>query len=126
MPGSGRILDRIAISLSSLCLLHCMATPVILLLLPAASLSLAIPESFHIWMLLLAIPVSILALRAGHKHHRLILPSCAAVTGLCLLGMGAFVIPTEMLELIVTVAGAVCLAAAHFWNARLIAASEPR
>ncbi|MBJ7527367.1 MAG: MerC family mercury resistance protein [Sphingomonadaceae bacterium] len=52
MSGFNRILDRFAIGLSSLCLVHCLAAPLMLLLLPAAGLGFALPESFHIWMLL--------------------------------------------------------------------------
>jgi hypothetical protein len=124
LPRFGRILDRFAIGLSSLCLLHCLAAPLLLLLLPAVSF--ALPASFHIWMLLAAIPVSVLALRSGHRNHRQMMPTFAAVFGLCLLGFGAIFIATAKLELLVTVAGAICLAAAHFWNARLAAASAPR
>jgi hypothetical protein len=47
------------------------------------------------------------------------LPAITAFTGLCLLGYGAIFIATAKLELIVTVAGALCLAGAHYWNARL-------
>lgn len=119
MPGFGRILDRFAIGLSSLCLVRCLATPLMLLLLPAVSLGFALPDSFHIWMLLTAIPVSVLALRSGHRHHRQKLPAIAAFTGLSLLGYGAIFMATAKLELLVTVAGALCLAGAHYWNARL-------
>ena len=126
MPGFGRILDRFAIGLSSLCLVHCLATPLMLLLLPAVSLGFALPDSFHIWMLLTAIPVSILALRSGHRHHRQKLPAIAAITGLSLLGYGAIFMATAKLELLVTVAGARCLAGAHYWNARLAAQMAPR
>jgi len=70
VSGFNRILDRFAIGLSSLCLVHCLAAPLMLLLLPAAGLGFALPESFHIWMLLTAIPVSILALRSGHRELR--------------------------------------------------------
>ena len=121
VSGFNRILDRFAIGLSSLCLVHCLAAPLMLLLLPAVSLGLALPESFHIWMLLTAIPVSILALRSGHRHHRRMLPAITAFTGLCLLGYGAIFIAIAKLELVVTVAGALCLAGAHYWNARLAA-----
>ena len=121
VSGFNRILDRFTIGLSSLCLVHCLATPLMLLLLPAVGLGFALPESFHIWMLLTAIPVSILALRSGHRHHRRLLPAITASTVLCLLGYGAIFIVTAKLELVVTVAGALCLAGAHYWNTRLAA-----
>jgi hypothetical protein len=126
VSGIGRILDRFAIGLSSLCVIHCLVPPLLLLLLPAVSLSFALPASFHIWMLLVAIPVSVLALRSGHRHHKQILPIFAAVFGLGLLGFGVIFIITAKLELLVTVAGALCLAGAHFWNASLAAASPTR
>jgi hypothetical protein len=122
VPGFGRILDRFAIVLSSLCLVHCLATPLLLLLLPAASLTFAFPDSFHLWMLLTAIPVSLFALRAGHRHHGLMLPTLLAFTGLCLLGYGAIFVATANFELVFTALGALFLAAAHLWNARLTSA----
>lgn len=125
MSGFGRILDRAAIGLSSLCLVHCLATPMLLLLLPAASLGLVLPEAFHIWMLSAAIPISILALRSGHRHHRQRLPILGAATGLGLLGFGALFIANSRVELVITVAGAICLAGAHVWNARLAARKVP-
>lgn len=126
LSGFNRILDRFAIGLSSLCLMHCLAPPLVLLLLPAVGLGFALPDSFHIWMLLTAIPISILALRFGHRHHRRILPAITASTGLCLLSYGAIFVATAKLELVVTLAGALCLAGAHYWNASLTAASASR
>jgi MerC mercury resistance protein len=123
VPGFGRILDRFAIGLSSLCLVHCLATPLLLLILPAASLTFAFPDSFHLWMLLTAIPVSVLALLAGHRHHGLTLPTLLAFTGIGLLGYGAMFVATRNLELVFTALGALFLAGAHIWNARLTGAS---
>jgi hypothetical protein len=126
LSGFGRILDRFAIGLSSLCLVHCLATPLLLILLPAASLSFAFPASFHLWMVLAAIPVSILALRSGHRHHRHILPTLFASAGLCFLSYGAIFATTARLELVLTVFGALLLAGAHLWNGRLAASESSR
>lgn len=121
MPSDGRLLDRIAIGLSSLCLVHCLAMPLLLLALPTASLVFAFPEHFHLAMWVAAIPVSLIALRSGHGHHRHLLPAVAAVVGLCFLGYGAVFIIAERVELSMTVTGAILLAAAHFRNAHLVA-----
>jgi hypothetical protein len=118
-PGISRILDRIAIGLSSLCLLHCLATPLLFLLLPAVSLSLLLPDTFHLWMLAAAIPTSLAALGSGHRRHRQFCPAILASGGLALLGVGAFFVSTAILEIWATVAGALLLSFAHVCNARL-------
>ena len=122
MSGFDRKLDRFAIGLSSLCLLHCLLPPVLLFLLPAVGAAYFIPEDFHLWILLAAIPTSLFALYAGHRNHGKMLPALAAFGGLCLLGYGAIFRVTEQLELILTVVGACILALAHARNARLAAA----
>ncbi len=62
--------DKAAISLSMLCTAHCLAVPVLLVLLPGlASLHLD-NEAFHYWMVLAVLPVSLYALTLGCKQHK--------------------------------------------------------
>jgi hypothetical protein len=43
--------DAVAIFASGLCLVHCLALPALLLLIPAWTAWLAVPEGYHLWML---------------------------------------------------------------------------
>ena len=113
--------DRVAITLSLLCTIHCLATPLLLVVMPGlASLGLE-NEAFHLWMIALVIPTSAYALTMGcqqHQNYRLIVIGAlglmsliAAVTiGEALLG--------EAGEKIFTVLGSALLAFAHISNYR--------
>lgn len=112
------VLDRIAIGASMLCLIHCLALPLLIALLPAVALFAAIPESFHVWMFLLAVPTSIAALRLGFPKHRRLAPLKLAGAGLVLLGFGAIADITDVAETVVTIAGGVSLVLGHLLNGR--------
>ena len=73
MPNALRILpwlDRLAISTSALCALHCLALPLLLVVLPAVSTTIFGQESFHVLLLWLVIPLSVVALSMGCRRHK--------------------------------------------------------
>jgi hypothetical protein len=111
--------ERAAIGASMLCLVHCLALPLLLAALPALSGVLHLPESIHLWILLFAIPSSLLALLSGRAGHGLSYPIAIGVAGLILLGIGAIPLSRSAFETPVTVAGSLMLAAAHILNWRL-------
>jgi hypothetical protein len=120
-------LDGLALSASFLCLIHCLALPLLLAALPALATILRIPESFHLWMLTFAVPASMLAVLQGHRHHHRILPPAIAVAGLLLMAIGVLSARSERLELLLSVSGGLTLAWAHVINWRLRRlASSPR
>lgn len=63
-------LDRTAIFLAVLCGIHCLATPILLVALPLIANTFWVSEEFHLGMLLLVIPTSLLAAFAGCRQHR--------------------------------------------------------
>lgn len=85
MGTTQKITDKLSISLSLLCVVHCLAVPVMLALLPSMAALQLDNEAFHYWMLLAVIPTSIYALTMGckrHKHFRLLIvggtgPACS-------------------------------------------------
>lgn len=113
-----RLFDGLAIGASALCLVHCLALPILIMLVPALAAYLTLPESFHIGALILAVPTSILALAAGYRRHRWTRPMIVAAPAIALLGLGAFAAPEEWVETALTVAGATALAIAHALNWR--------
>lgn len=111
-----RLYDGVAIGASILCLIHCLVLPLLIVLLPTLAAFLAFPESFHLWALALAVPTSVLALTTGYRRHRRILPTAVALPGLVLLALGALLAPTDAMETMLSVAGALLLALGHGLN----------
>jgi len=114
--------DKLAISLSFLCTIHCLALPLLLVMLPSlAALPLA-DEAFHLWMVIAVIPVSAYALTMGctkHKRYHLLL---IGGIGLALLIAASFLghdLLGETWEKTLTISGAVVIAAGHVLNYRL-------
>ena len=64
------LLDRIGIGISAFCLLQCLALPLALVFAPIASAGLLDHELFHLVLLAVIIPVSLLAFGMGFMRHR--------------------------------------------------------
>lgn len=116
--------DGVAIGLSSLCLLHCLALPVAASLLPLAG-AWAQAEWVHWLFVAVAAPISawVLLVRTPRSWPLIAL----AGLGLALLVAGAAEFPSHDLETPVTVAGGVVLALTHVlnWRARLKRNGQP-
>jgi hypothetical protein len=109
-------LDRIAIGLSSLCLVHCVATVLLAATLASAGAALANP-AWHEIGFALAIAIGAVALGRGFVAHRDARPLVIGVAGLAMMAVG--LIRAEGLpEIASTMAGVVLLAIAHRINAR--------
>lgn len=109
--------DASAITLSGLCLLHCLALPVLATLLPLLG-AWSEAEWLHLLFVLIALPLTSYTLWRAHRRHRL--PAALwglATTGLTLLLAGAFGWPAHVAETPLTVAGSLMLAGTHMWNA---------
>jgi hypothetical protein len=110
--------DLAAILGSGLCLAHCLLIPLGLLLLPAWAAWVAVPDSFHLWMLAFAVPSSLFALAVGQRRHRRWTPTAIAAPGLLALAAGVMLGHGLMLETLLTMCGALALCAAHILNGR--------
>jgi len=121
-----RLFDALGVGLSFACLVHCLALPLLLLLAPALSAWLSLPEWTHAAILLLAVPAAIAAMSNGWRGHRRAGPAALAALGLALLLLGAAahggglgVADPDATDRWSTSAGAITLAAAHLANWRL-------
>ena len=86
-----RLGDKIAIALSSLCVIHCLATPLILIILPSLGALIADShELFHQVILFFVLPIGVLALLAGYRHHHNRTILLIGLAGLGLLLIAAF------------------------------------
>lgn len=118
MKTNAALLDAGAVALSSLCLLHCLALPLLAAALPLFG-AWAEAEWVHWVFISMALPLTAFALWRAHRQHAL--PALAwlgAGLGLALLLAGALEFPSHDSETAVTVTGSLMLAATHVWNAR--------
>ena len=112
------VADGVSVSLSVLCVIHCLALPVMATILPSL---LAMPfsdERFHIWLVCAVIPISTYALTMGckkHKNYQIWIPGVAGMAVLLTAALGGDVIG-ENLERVFTLIGAGIIALSHYWN----------
>lgn len=110
--------DLSAALLSGLCLLHCLALPVLASLLPVFG-AWSESEWVHGVFVLFAVPLSLAALARAQARRRLPAPLWwLAGLGLAALAAGALGWPRPGWETPITVAGSLLLVAAHLWNLR--------
>ena len=140
------ITDKFSICLSMCCILHCLALPVLIVLLPSISSLWINDEIVHVYLVLLAIPISLFAMVKSLKVHNNYKCISLAVIGLLLLIVAIFMHDIGsffgeqghgeekghveehghdehhgiggMLEKIFTVLGALVLVGAHILNLR--------
>jgi len=116
------IADKAAISLSFICTIHCLALPLLAVLLPTMTALNLEGEAFHLWLLITVIPTSMLALTMGcrkHNNYKVMLLGVAGVSVLiAAAGLGHSILG-ENGEKIVTLSGASLTAVAHLLNHRL-------
>ena len=109
-----RRLDRLAITLSGLCMVHCLASAVLLALLSAAGSALGNPL-IHEVGLTLAMMLGAIALGRGVMEHGFMMPSAVGALGLGVMA-GALTLPHDGSEALYTVIGVGILALGHELN----------
>ena len=128
MPKVQFISDRLAMLLSSLCVIHCLLTPILLISIPAlAGVSILNDETFHQVLLFFVLPIGVFALSLGYLHHKNKWVVFVGVFGLTLLsspllvewiGLGHEVLG-EYGEVTITVIASFIIVGAHLINYRL-------
>lgn len=109
--------DAAGIFASILCLIHCLALPLVLAMLPA--LGWAEDEWLHELLVGVAMVATLLALVPGFATHRRVSVLLMGIGGLACLAAAVFLVGPhfgEVAETALTVAGAVLLCAAHLRN----------
>ncbi len=112
-------LDKAAVGLSMVCVVHCLLTPVAVVMLPALGATLLEDERFHYGLLFLVLPTSLLALGLGCRRHRHFEIVAMGLLGLFVLFLVLLLgedVVGEGGEKIATVAGAAIIALAHVRN----------
>lgn len=110
------VFDMSAIALSTLCMAHCLALPLLAAALPLFGVW-AEHEWVHFAFVAAALPLTSYALWRAHRRRRLPMAlRVLAIAGLAGLLAGALGWPREVWETPITVAGSLMLAGAHLWN----------
>ena len=115
LPGTGT-LDRLAIGLSGLCLVHCIASVVLISLLASAG-GLLLHPAVHEIGLAMAMAIGTFALAKGSIEHGYVLPAAVGGLGLGVMA-GALSVPHGPAETVYTMLGVGILALGHDLNRR--------
>lgn len=110
------LLDRLAIGLSGLCVVHCIVSAVLVALLASAG-GLLVDHRIHEVGLIFAIGLGIVALGTGIWQHGFMMPSAVGALGLGVMA-GALTMSHDASEVIYTIIGVGILALGHDLNRR--------
>lgn len=113
------LLDRMAIGLSGLCVIHCVASAVIVALLASAG-GVLLDPSVHEAGLVIAISLGAFALGGGALRHGYILPVAVGSLGLGVMA-GSLSLPHGGGEVVYSIIGVAILALGHDLNRRAVA-----
>lgn len=86
---SSESIDKIAMVLSALCLIHCLLTPIILIAFPVLQ-AFSHDYEFHFWMALVLTVLAGLAFYRGYRVHRKMRIFAFGAIGLIFLVLGLF------------------------------------
>jgi hypothetical protein len=110
------LLDKSALTLSGLCLVHCLAGSLLLTVFTLSGDWLG--HNVHLVGLLLAMPLAAVALWRGVKLHGRVGVALLGMVGIALMALSLLVSHGEIVEVVVSVIGVCLLATAHLWNLR--------
>ncbi len=111
--------DNLGITLAGLCLVHCLATSVVLALAATAG-GLLINPIIHEIGLVFAIVFGVIALGKGIWDHGFMLPASIGALGIGVMA-GALTLPHGDIEVFYTIVGVCLLALGHDLNQRAFA-----
>ena len=111
-------IDRLAIGLSGLCVVHCIATAVLLTVLASAG-GLLVDPVFHEIGLMIALLLGVIGLGRGVLIHGFMLPAAIGSLGLGMMA-GTLTLDHGSVEVLYSVAGVLILALGHDLNRRAV------
>ena len=108
--------DRLGIGLSGLCLVHCLLTPLVIILIPAIEVS-VYHEMFHRSLLMVLPLIALGAFIPGYRRHGQMSVFLWSLPGLALIALGALAFENKLwLQTLTSIAGSALLIRAHFIN----------
>ncbi|KLT66586.1 MerC domain-containing protein [Pedobacter sp. BMA] len=113
-------LDKLGITASTLCAVHCAALPFVMTVLPLWGLDFLANDAVEITMIALSLVLGIWSLARGYRsQHHSIRPLFILICGFILIASGHF-LPVAHFEAILIPLGGITIAAAHFTNLRML------
>jgi hypothetical protein len=115
-------LDTLAVIISALCALHCLALPVLLLLFPLLIGSVFTDEDFHRLILWIILPTSVIAVAAARYRHpdiRVLMWVGGGMALLLFAALWAHDHAPRWVDVSLTTIGGLILAIGHIRNLRL-------
>ena len=119
MIATQKISDKFAISLSTICAIHCFFVPALLVLFSSFESIQYDNELIHFLFLLMTVPISFFALTLGLKNHKKSSFFILGIAGLIILILALVLgegILGELGEKLVTLIGSIIVVFAHFKN----------
>ena len=113
------IVEGTAMTASFLCLLHCVALPLLLMLLPGVFGLIFRSDMFHYLALGLVLPSAAAAFGLGYLRHHAIAPPFFGLVGVGCLAVALIPGALESIEAPMTIAGSIFLLVGHMMNWRL-------
>jgi hypothetical protein len=112
------VIDRLAIGVSGLCVVHCVATAVLLTVLASAGGFLVAPI-FHEIGLIVALLLGVIGLGRGIMIHGFMLPAAIGSLGLGMMA-GTLTLSHGGVEVLYSIVGVLILALGHDLNRRAV------
>ena len=112
------VIDRLAIGVSGLCLVHCVATAVLLTMLASAG-GLLVDPIFHEVGLMVALLLGVVGLGRGIMIHGFMLPAAIGSLGLGMMA-GTLTLNHGGVEMLYSIVGVLILALGHDLNRRAV------
>jgi hypothetical protein len=113
--------DRLAITLSTICIVHCLAMPLVIAILPVAAFTFGGDGHFHSLMLWFVVPTSVLGFGLGlrvHGRFSIVALGGVAIATLAAAALWGHSAWDPSVEVFVNVLASVLLAATHWRNFR--------
>ncbi len=118
-PSTTDLVEGAAVSASLLCLVHCLALPLLLLTLPVIAGAIFESELFHIVAAALVVPAAALAFLLGYRRHRATFPATLGSAGVACIVAALFPALNETAAAAITAIGSLLLIGGHIFNWRL-------
>jgi len=112
------IWDKLGLSLSALCAIHCLFVPVVIAVLPLSPAALAVEHWLHPIFAILIAPTIFYAVRRSHFNKRIV---WFLSSGFALIIAGWLIgdyVLGEVFETVATLVGSILLIAGHWYNYR--------
>lgn len=112
--------DKVGLALSSLCAIHCLLAPILVLSVPVLGQAFEQPW-IHLLLAVFVVPVGLFAFYTGYGHHHKKGLTSLGVAGLALVCVGLLAPISGVNFLghdVITIIGSFCLVIAHILNRR--------